>query len=74
MVKNFKTFMLKEDSMKKAADTARATEPIDPFAYQQVQGKGMDVSWRETASGKSLYHSDVKKGLRRLEYPMSVSE
>jgi len=58
----------------KAADTARATEPIDPFAYQQVQGKGMDVSWRETASGKSLYHSDVKKGLRRLEYPMSVSE
>lgn len=48
----------------KAADVGYASEPIDPFAYQRMLGKGMDVDWCKTAIGMSLYNSDVPKNFR----------
>ena len=49
----------------RAADTAHAAAPIDPLAYQQMLGKGMDVDWCKTAAGMSLYHPDVPKDFKQ---------
>ena len=49
----------------RAADTAHAAAPIDPLAYQQILGKGMDVDWCKTAAGMSLYHPDVPKDFKQ---------
>lgn len=49
----------------KAVDTAHAVAPIDPLAYQQMLGKGMDVDWCKTAAGMSLYHPDVPKDFKQ---------
>lgn len=48
----------------KAAGVLNANEPIDPFVYQQMLGKGMDVDWCKTATGRSLYNSDVPKDFK----------
>ena len=47
-----------------AAETAPGDSPIDPFVYQQMLGKGMDVDWCKTAAGKSLYNSAVPKDFK----------
>lgn len=49
----------------KAVNTIRAAEPIDPLAYQQMLGKGMDVDWCKTTAGMSLYHSSVPKDFKQ---------
>ena len=49
----------------RAADTAHAAAPIDPLAYQQMLGKGMDVDWCKTTAGMSLYHPDVPKDFKQ---------
>ena len=48
----------------KAADAAQYSTPIDPFVYQQMLGKGMDVDWCKTAAGKSLYNAEVPKDFK----------
>ena len=47
-----------------AAEAAPGDSPIDPFVYQQMLGKGMDVDWCKTAAGKSLYNSAVPKDFK----------
>lgn len=57
----------------RAADTAHAAAPIDPLAYQQMLGKGMDVDWCKTAAGMCRFTTRMSpKTLSRPEYLMSV--
>lgn len=42
-----------------AAEPTDTRTPIDPWHYQKLLGKGMDVDWCKTAAGQSLYRSNV---------------
>lgn len=38
--------------------------PIDPWTYQQLLGKGMDVDWSKTSEGKAYYNEQAVKDFK----------
>lgn len=43
---------------------ANGTQPIDPWDYQKLLGKGMDVDWCKTPKGMQYYSETACKDFR----------
>lgn len=44
-------------------DETDGTKPIDPWTYQRLLGRGMDVDWSKTARGRKWYNAKAAQDL-----------
>ena len=52
------------DDISDGQEQVIGSNPIDPWEYQKLLGKGMDVDWSKTSGGRKYYSVDMPKAFR----------